>query len=265
MRRIFFRTPTLRWHRVDWERVQSAEAWLVTTVTRLCIDRLRAARAERQAYVGPWLPEPVATDPASAPDAHIELASDLSTAFLVVLERLAPEERAAFLLHDVFETKYDEIGRILGKSEAACRQVVHRARERVRRDKPRFEVSDNARGRLLEKFLTALQAEDHAALLSLFAKDATWTADGGGNVKAALKPIHGDRLISRFALGIWRRYLAQKTFRQMTINGETALVAFDGERPFTVFTIVTDGLRIHSLFAVVNPDKLKNISALSQP
>lgn len=251
----------LRWHRADPERLQSPEAWLVTTVTRLCIDRLRSARVEREVYVGPWLPEPIVTVAPPSPDAHVELASDLSTALLVLLERLAPEERAAFLLHDVFDTEYHEISLILGKNEAACRQVVHRARERVRTDRPRFEVSETARTRVLDQFLTALQTEDQAALVSLLAEDVTWTADGGGKVRAALKSVHGSKLVSRFALGIWRRYLAATTFRRMTINGEAALVAFKDDRPFSVFTIATDGLRIFSVFAVVNPDKLKHIPA----
>src|SRR5918998_599552 len=130
--------------RADAEDVLQ-EAWLVTTVTRLCIDRLRAAHVERDAYTGPWLPEPLLTGDAAPPDYRAELASDLSIAFLVVLERLAPDERAAFLLHDVFDCGYAEVARILGKSEAACRQMVHWARVRVRRDRPRFAVSESAR------------------------------------------------------------------------------------------------------------------------
>src|SRR3954447_2996774 len=144
----------IRWHRTPVERVQSAHAWLVTTITRLCIDRLRAAKAEREAYIGPWLPEPLVGNEVPPVDAHTELASDLSVAFLVVLERLAPEERAAFLLHEVFDTEYREIAQIIGKNETACRQIVHRARQRVRRDRPRFKVSEDARVRLLQPFLT---------------------------------------------------------------------------------------------------------------
>ena len=133
----------LRWHRADPERIQTPQAWLVTTITRICIDRLRAVRAERAAYVGPWLPEPIESEAPPA-DAHSELASDLSVAFLVILERLAPEERAAFLLHDVFDSDYHDIAGILGKNETTCRQIVHRARQRVRQDRPRFHVSEEA-------------------------------------------------------------------------------------------------------------------------
>ena len=137
----------LRWHQADVEAIEVPEAWLVTTITRLCIDRLRAARVEREAYVGPWLPEPLVEDAYPPPDRYVELASDLSVAFLVLLERLAPEERAAFLLHDVFDAGYREIAQAIGKSEPATRQIVHRARERVRRDRPRFRISEAARAR----------------------------------------------------------------------------------------------------------------------
>ena len=245
----------LRWHHVDPERIRSPEAWLVTTITRLCIDRLRSAQTERAAYAGPWLPEPISTDPT-------ELASDLSVALLVVLERLAPEERAAFLLHDVFDMEHGEIASVLGRSEAACRQIVHRARERVHQDRPRFQVNEAARKGLLDRFLTALRAQDHSTLLTLFAADATWTADGGGKVKAARKVVRGGELVSRFALGIWRRYLIDKTARLMSVNGEYSLVVYDGQRPFCVFTLETDGACIHAVYAIVNPDKLQHIQPL---
>lgn len=253
----------LRWHRADIERLHVPQAWLVTAITRLCIDRLRAARTEREAYVGPWLPEPIVGDAAApAADAHSELVSDLSVAFLVVLERLAPEERAAFLLHEVFDSGYADIAGILGKSEATCRQIVHRARQRVHQDRPRFKVSETARTRLLERFLEALRTEDKSALLSLFAPDATWTADGGGVAKAARKVVRSNELVARFTLGIWHRYLKHLTYRVVTINGEAGLAAFDGQRPSWIFTIDTDGVRILAAYAVVNPAKLKGIAPL---
>ena len=248
----------LRWHRSDPERVQTPEAWLVTTVTRLCIDRLRAARAEREAYVGPWLPEPLVEEIPS-PDRSVELASDLSVAFLVVLERLAPEERAAFLLHEVFDCEYAEIARILGKSEAACRQIAHRARERVRRDRPRFQVSDAARERLLEKFVAALRAQDHAALLALFAEDATWTSDGGGKTRAAKKVVKSGARVARFAAGIWQRYLSRMSHEIAPVNGEPGLLMRSDGHLASVISIDTDGKRILAVYTVLNPDKLKGI------
>jgi RNA polymerase sigma-70 factor (ECF subfamily) len=253
----------LRWHRADVDRVQVPEAWLVTAITRLCIDKLRAIRTEREAYIDPWLPEPL-TEIETAPpaDAQIELASDLSVAFLVMLERLAPEERAAFLLHEVFDSGYADIAGILGKNEVTCRQIVHRAKERVHDGRPRFKVSEAARGRLLERFMEALRTEDQAALLSLFAADATWTSDGGGKAKAARKVVRSAERIARFTLGIWRRYLKRLTYRVASVNGETGLIAFDGRKASWVLTIDTDGLRILAAYAMVNPDKLRGIAPL---
>ena len=251
----------LRWHQANVDAIQTPEAWLVTTVTRLCIDRLRAARAEREAYVGPWLPEPLVEDAYPPPDRQAELASDLSVAFLVLLERLAPEERAAFLLHDVFEADYPEIAQALGKSQEATRQIVHRARERVRRDRPRFKVSEAARARLLEKFATAVKTQDQRALLELFADDVTWTSDGGGRAKAARKVVQGADRVARFATGVWRRYVADLDHRPATINGEAGLVMCFRGHPVSTISIETDGVRILAFYAVLNPDKLKDLPA----
>jgi RNA polymerase sigma-70 factor (ECF subfamily) len=253
----------LRWHGTDTDRVQTPEAWLTTTVARLCIDRLRAARVERDAYVGPWLPEPLVGEPVPAADRAAELASDLSMAFLVVLERLAPEERAAFLLHDAFDCDYGELAGALGKSQAACRQIVHRARERVRRDRPRFEVSEAARRRLLERFQAALQAADRKTLIELFAADATWTADGGGKTPAASKVVHGGARIAKLIAGVGRRlaqdYAGRTAFRLAPINGEAGLVFFIDGRPVWALAIETDGLRILAGYNVLNPDKLGHV------
>jgi RNA polymerase sigma-70 factor, ECF subfamily len=251
----------LRWHQTDTERVQVPQAWLTTTMTRLCIDRLRAARTERETYVGPWLPEPLIGEEAPPPERKSELASDLSVAFLVVLERLAPEERAAFLLREVFDCDFPEIARILGKNEVNCRQIVRRARERVHRDRPRFQVSDAARTRLLEKFVTALHAEDHDALLALFAKDATWTSDGGGKAKAARKVIHGAEHVARFVIGVWHRYLSHFTYRVVSINGEPGLLKYFDGRLLSATSIDTDGERILAVYTVLNPDKLNSIAS----
>ncbi|HEY2782017.1 MAG TPA: RNA polymerase sigma-70 factor [Steroidobacteraceae bacterium] len=249
----------LRWHETDSGRVQIPEAWLTTVVTRLCIDRLRASRSEREAYLGPWLPEPLGDD-ASPADSASELASDLSIAFLVVLERLAPLERAAFLLHEVFDCDYPEIARILAKSEAACRQIVHRASVRVRSDRPRFQVSHAARTRLLEKFMSALGAEDHESLLALFADDATWTSDGGGKVKAARKVVRGADHVIRFATGVWRHYLSRLTYRIVNINGEPGLLMYVDDKAFSTISIETDGERILAVYTVLNPDKLGKVA-----
>ena len=250
----------VRWHQADEANVRNPEAWLVTTATRLAIDRLRALKVEREAYVGPWLPEPLIGSPPAPPDRHAELASDLSIAFLVLLERLAPEERAAFLLHDVFDCGYPEIAALLGKSEAAARQIVHRARGRVRGEQQRFHATDEARERLLKTFVEAVEARDEQSLLRLFAPDATWTADGGGKAAAGPHPIEGAPAIVKLLLGLQKRFSREGvTMRLGTVNGETGVLISLGDRVAAAVSVVTDGTRIESAYAIVNPDKLPTI------
>jgi RNA polymerase sigma-70 factor (ECF subfamily) len=248
----------LRWHRADQAEIRNPEAWLVTTATRLSIDRLRALKAQREAYVGPWLPEPILGRQLPAPDRDVELASDLSVAFVVLLERLAPEERAAFLLHDVFDCGYAEIARTLDKSEASCRQVIHRARERVRSERRRFQASETARVRLLRRFLAAAEARDERALLELFAPDATWTADGGGRVPAGRKAILGRERIVRLVLGLETHVYRDRvvTRHLAAVNGQTGFLTWMGRRLFSATSIATDGERILAVYNVLNPEKL---------
>ena len=246
----------LRWHRIDASDIRVPEAWLVTTITRLSIDRLRELRSEREAYVGPWLPEPLVAPTAPPADQAAELASDLSVAFLALLERLAPEERAAFLLHEVFESDYGDIAQILGKSEVACRQIVSRARTRVRAGRPRVRVSANAREKLLQGLVRAIQAYDKDGLMAILAQDATWTSDGGGKAKAALKVIRGADRVARFAVGVLRRVVHEFEFRVIDVNGEPGIAIVYEGRPFSIMSIRTDGLRILDVYAILNPDKL---------
>lgn len=246
----------LRWHRGAADELRSPEAWLVTIVTRLCIDRLRAVRVEREQYVGPWLPEPLIGDAAPAADAQAELSSSLSIAFLVVLEQLAPDERAAFLLHDVFDTEYAEIAQILGKSEAACRQIVSRARKRVRGQRPRAQVSEAARRAVLERFAYAIQMNDKAALLDMIAEGASWSSDGGGKARAALKVIRGRERVALFALGVLGRQADQLEFDMISVNREPALAVHAEGKLLSVITVRTDGARILDVYAVLNPNKL---------
>jgi len=248
----------LRWQQSDAGAVRNPEAWLVTVTTRISIDRLRRASTEREAYVGAWLPEPLAT-PVAAPDRHVELASDLSMAFLVLLEKLAPEERAAFLLREVFGTNYVEIARVLDKSEAACRQLVHRARERVRGEKKRVDASPSAKERLVERFVEALAREDEGALLALFADDVVWVSDGGGNAPAVRNIVSGAGRVARLAVGFERKGHGLVTHALAWINGEPAVLTTAGDR--TVFTTsfrVEDG-RITAVYRVLNPEKLEHV------
>jgi RNA polymerase sigma-70 factor (ECF subfamily) len=248
----------LRWHRAHRAAIREPRAWLVTTTTRLAIDRLRALKIQREAYKGPWLPEPLLGREPPRPDRAAELASDLSVAFVVLLERLAPEERAAFLLHDVFDCDYAEIARTLDRSEATCRQIVHRARERVRSERRRFEATETSRVRLLRTFLAAAEARDERALLELFSPDATWTSDGGGQVPAARRVILGRERIVRLVLGLEDRlYRRRAASRHLAaVNGETGFLTWMEGRLFSATSIATDGERILAVYSVLNPDKL---------
>jgi len=255
----------LRWHGAAAnDDVRAPQAWLVTTTTRLCIDRLRQRRAERDAYVGPWLPEPLVEEEPAA-DAATELASDLSVAFLALLERLAPEERAAFLLHDVFEADYAEIAVALDKSEDACRQIVSRARRRVRDERPRARVSRAARERLVDAFIRAVELRDRDALVALFANEATLTSDGGGKAKAAHKVVRGGPSVARFLLGVLRPAGAQLELRRITVNREPGVALFFAGRLFSVVSLHTDGTQIFGVYSVLNPEKLRHVKVADLP
>ncbi len=249
----------IRWHEADRAAIRNAEAWLVTTATRLAIDRLRALKTERESYRGPWLPEPMMHREPPPPDRHLELAADLSIAFMVILERLGPEERAAFLLHDIFEFDYSEIAAVLDRSEASCRQVVHRARERVRTARKRFDATEGEKADLIRRFTEAVRAGDEQTLLSLFAPDATWTADSGGQVPAAPVPIVGVDQIVRLVMRLRPALINEATtLEPIDVNGETGLCLRTNGRITAVMSILTDGQRIHALYAVLNPAKLRD-------
>ena len=250
----------LRWHRAAHGEIRSPEAWLVTTITRLCIDRLRQLQHEREAYAGPWLPEPLLDDTAPPADQATELASDLSVAFLALLERMAPEERAALLLREVFDSDYGDIAQILGKSEAACRQLVSRARSHLREGRPRVHVNATAHSGLLRQLVQAIQAQDKLALVALLAKDATWTSDGGGRIRAAKKTIHGAERIARFATGVFRPHLSHMQFHLVTVNDEPGIVVVYDGKLFSAMTMRTDGRRILDVYNILNPEKLRALS-----
>lgn len=247
----------LRWHKADLSEIETPEAWLITVVTRLSIDRLRKASNERETYIGPWLPEPLITSNAPSPEEAAEFASNLSLAFMVLLERLSPTERAVFLLHDVFDCDYAEIARIVGKSETALRQMLHRARERVRNDKPRFQVNETERTRLIKKFAAASRAGDEQTLLSLFADDIAVTADGGGKVTAARKIIHGKNRLARLFAVIGAKYGESFKDALIPINGEMGLLTFSQGKVFAATTFEFADGKISALYRVMNPDKLK--------
>jgi len=253
----------LRWHEQDTSELRSTEAWLTTMVTRLAIDKLRAAKTQRAAYFGPWLPEPLAEVEVPTPESHAEFASDLSLAFMLLLERLGEEERAAFILHDVFDCDYDDIAETLGKTAAACRQLVHRARERVATERRRFRVDEQARVSMLNRFIAAAQSGDFDAIKSMFAPDAQMTSDGGGKAVAVIRPLHGGERIARLWWAISRRREAPHIERRLVrVNGEIGFAFYFKGRLHSVATVDTDGHHIYGYYSIANPDKLRAFAQL---
>jgi RNA polymerase sigma-70 factor (ECF subfamily) len=256
----------LRWHDTDRHAVSDPRAFLTTTTTRICLDTLKSARARREAYVGPWLPEPVLDTAALAPDTQTELAEDLSIALLLALDRLSALERAAFLLHDVFDCSFSEVARALDRSEAACRQLASRARTHVREARPQgtsmvrdhSELSNHAQ--LLSAFVTAARSGDLQSLIGLLADDVRLMTDGGGKVPSALNVIEGADRTARFIVGAVSKGLpAGSIVRLAPINGLPGLIVHrpDGSVQSVAFDIVHN--RVRAIYAVSNPEKLLHV------
>jgi RNA polymerase sigma-70 factor (ECF subfamily) len=246
----------LRWNDVDPATVTSPRAYLTRTVTRLCLDRLKSARAQREQYVGTWLPEPLVEDEGAS------LAHDLSIALLVTLERLSPLERAAFLLHDVFDMEFADVADVLERSEAAVRQLASRAREHVRADRPRFPASDEEATRLADAFHAAMIGGDLAALSRLLAADAIFYSDGGGKRLAALNPIYGRDKVLRFLVGVTAKRGGlpdPATIQRTRINGLPGFILHSPDGPETIALEIASN-EIVALYAVRNPDKLRHLS-----
>jgi RNA polymerase sigma-70 factor (ECF subfamily) len=253
----------LRWSKADTAELLSAEAWLVTVVTRLSIDRLRAAKTEREAYVGWWLPEPmVAEIDDNTPEAAAELAGEVSVALMWVLERLSPEERAAFLLRQVFDHDYSDIATLLGKTEAACRQIVHRASERVQREQPKFDVPRDAHRRVLEKFMLAARSGERDAIKALLAENVELVGDGGGKAPAFSRILRGAERIANLFLASSLRFGDGLVYRMAMVNGEPGLLRYVNGQLESVMSCPTDGERIVGIYAMRNPDKLAGIPPL---
>ena len=254
----------LRWHAQDTAALDDPEAWLVTVTTRIALDRLRRAKTEREHYPGPWLPEPV-DETLDAPDAAFERSETLTLSFLLLLERLSPDERAAFLLREVFDYSHAEAAAILGIEEDACRQRVHRAKTRLREGRPRFQVDTVAQRRLLERFAAALQSPGEATLRALFAEDAVHIADGGGVARATLHPLQGVERLTRLYLQLARQLQRVDLHCEFaTLNGAPALLMRAGGSLFTALWVDCEGERITAIHAIRHPDKLARIEAVTK-
>jgi len=247
----------LRWNESDTDSLRSAEAWLVTVVTRLAIDRLRAARVERESYPGFWLPEPL-VEPLEEETPHtlLERADDISMALLKLLEQLGPEERAAFVLRQAFDMDYAELAAALGKSEAACRQLVHRAAERVQAGRPRFTPAMDGHRRLLEAFAAAATRGDLAAMRALLTEDAALEGDGGGKVRSFDFVLRGSQRIAQLYFALVRRHAGDLQYRLVRVNGEIGLARFMEGALESVQAFEFEGERIRAIHVQRNPDKL---------
>ncbi|NYT85288.1 RNA polymerase sigma-70 factor [Pollutimonas harenae] len=251
----------LRWHGAANHSIDNEEAWLVAVTTRLSIDRLRAVKAQREHYSGIWLPEPLMTEFPATPEEIRERADDVSMAYLLLLERLTPEARAAFLLHEVFDADYDQIAETLGKTQAACRQLVSRARAQLRNDQPRFTVSPKTHHSLLQTFAQVLEHGDFAEITALLAEDAVLMGDGGGKVTSFPKPMLGGRRIAQLFFAASLRYKTELRMELAALNEQWALLRYIQGELESALMFEVDGERITRIFVQRNPDKLTRIAA----
>jgi RNA polymerase sigma-70 factor (TIGR02957 family) len=258
----------LRVHRAleAGERLESPRAYVATITTRLAIDELRSARARRESYTGEWLPEPLVADSKDDPASHTEMADSLSLAFLVLLESLTPEQRAVLLLRDVFDYGYDEIAKVVGKSEDNVRQLAVRARRHVEEGRPRFETSRERRDELARRFFAAAEEGDLAGLEALLAHDVVLRGDGGGKAPALARALQGRSRVAR-ALAAWMRVGARipgMEIREVDVNGQPGATFLDGEgKVIAVMALDIAGGQVRGVSSIVNPDKLHHIGPVA--
>jgi RNA polymerase sigma-70 factor (TIGR02957 family) len=250
----------ISWNNADHASISNSEGWLMATAMRRAIDQLRVAKARREEYVGIWLPEPILTGDETSPADLAELADDVSVAFLLLLERLTPESRAAFLLHEVFDTDYDEIATIVGKTAASCRQLVHRAKDRLRQDRPVLKKSGDENLEMMRKLANALSAADFPAIRSLLAVDADLSGDGGGKVVTIPKPMLGGQRVAQVLYAAHLRYGADIEIRLARINSEWAILRYIEGQLESAQTYVINDKTITSIHVQRNPDKLARIA-----
>jgi RNA polymerase sigma-70 factor (TIGR02957 family) len=247
------------------ERIESPRAYVSTVTTRLSIDVLRSARVRRETYVGEWLPEPLVSDPAEDPARQAEMADSLSLAFLVLLESLSPEQRAVFLLHDVFDYGYSEVAEIVGKSEATARQLASRARRQVEEQRPRFESSREERAELARRFFAAAQEGDVASLEALLADDVVLHGDGGGKVPALARALFGRTRVARTLSAWFRRAhrVPDPEVIEVEVNGQPGAVLKAAGGVVSVMALdVADG-QVQGIRSIVNPDKLQHVGEVA--
>jgi RNA polymerase sigma-70 factor (TIGR02957 family) len=249
----------LRWNEADIDRLVSSEAWLVSVTTRLAIDRLRSAKIQREHYVGTWLPEPILCEAPVSPEQLLERVDDVSVAFMTLLERLAPEARAAYLLREVFDADYGEVADALGKTEPACRQLVHRAKAQLQDQRPRYTVARETQLRLLRGFADAAARGDFHELKTMLADDAQLIGDGGGKVPSFGVPLLGGQRIAQLYLATYLRFPGAVRFEVAVLNGQWGLLRFVEGVLESAQSFEVDAERIVRIHSQRNPDKLARI------
>src|SRR5580692_3304553 len=256
----------IRWQQAREEEFRSPRAFLITIISRLCINHLQSARVKREEYVGQWLPEPIVTGPGSDPLEIIRVDESLSVAFLVMLERLTAVERAVFLLREVFEYEYSEIAAVLGQSEANCRQILSRAKQHVSAIRPRFKTSSQKNSDLLERFLKATSDGDMEGLVALLSSDVVLHSDGGGKAIAVPNLIQGADNVARGIFGGLQKIVPNNLVRRvMELNGELGVVSYFHGKPHSVLTLGAGEGRIHAIYILTNPEKLAHLPGLPAP
>lgn len=264
----------LRWSGVDHETVADPKAYLIRVTSRLAIDRLRSAQVRRESYVGPWLPEPIATSPDVAE--HAELAESVELALLVVLETLSPLERAVFVLREAFDLPFSEIAEVIGRAEPATRQLARRARDHVQEKRPRFDVDVSQRREITERFINASTNGDLDGLLSLLSSEVTLVGDGGGKARAPLRVLTGDLKVGRFLTSIAseggiERFMGSigvedftdLSFAIANVNDAPAVVVSAGDRVITVLSLLIVDGKIDTIYLIANPDKITHLTPIS--
>lgn len=252
----------LRWQAADHGAVEKPAAWLTTVVVRLCLDRMRRAKASREVYVGPWLPEPVLTMEGGERREGSDMdsfADDLSLGLMLVLERLGPEERAAFILREAFDSSYAEIASALGKNEAAVRQLVSRARERVRAERPRFRPEPEKHQRLMGAFLSAVAANDTSRLVAMMTSDVTFVSDGGGKAPAALRVVNTPAEVAQLILHLAGAKGGPRDMKFVTLNGVPSIWFLDAQGLESVAQFDLEDDLVRAIYIVRNPDKLAHL------
>jgi RNA polymerase sigma-70 factor (ECF subfamily) len=251
----------LRWQAADHAAIETPAAWLTTVTVRLCLDRMRRAKAAREVYVGPWLPEPVLTmEGGERRDGEMDsFADDLSLGLMMVLERLGPEERAAFILREAFDSSYAEIASALAKSEVAVRQLVSRARERVRAERPRFRAAPETHQKLMGEFLSAVAANDTSRLVAMMTSDVKFISDGGGKAPAALRVVNSPEEVAQLILHLAGAKGGPVELKFVTLNGVQSAWFRDGQGFETAAQLDVEGDKVRAIYIVRNPEKLAHL------